>query len=116
MKTIKDTDSFYVLGVKFESIHEAIACSALGVAKDGIYVGTDCERYPCFDAEDYASEDRCFWNIVFAKSQEELDAKLTELKRISPQGNYRKFSEALTPMVYWAGDSFYEVMITDEMQ
>lgn len=115
MKTIKNTSSFTVLDVKFENIHEVIVCSALGVAKEGVYIGKDCKRYPCFDAEDYASEDRFYWNFVFAKSQEELDARLADLKKTSPEGNYNKFSEALAPMAYWGGDSFYDVMITDDI-
>lgn len=116
MKTIKNTSSFTVLGVKFKNIHEVIVCSAIGVAKEDIYVGKDCKRYPCFDAEDYASEDRFYWNFVFAKSQEELDARLADLKKISPEGNYCKFSEALAPMVYWAGDDFYDVIATEDIE
>lgn len=116
MKTVKNTDPIHVLGTTFLNIHEIIACSAVGTTKDGVYVGKDCERYPCFDSEDYATEDRFFWNFVFAKSKEEMEAKLEILKKISPQGNYNKFSESLAPMVYWAGDSFYDVMITDDIR
>ena len=116
MKTIKIASSFTVLGVKFKNIHEVIACATFGITKDGVHVGKDCKRYPCFDAEDYASEDRFYWNFVFAKSQEELDARLADLKKISPEGNYCKFSEALAPMVYWAGDDFYDVLVTDDIK
>ena len=116
MKTIKSTQPFYVLGVKFENVPEAILYAIKGLAKNGVYVGKDVEIYPCFDSEDYASEDRFFWNIVFARSKEELDRKLVELKSVSPQTNYNKFSEALAPMIYWAGDSFYDVMVTDDIE
>ena len=116
MKTIKNTNSFYVLGVKFENIQEAIFYAIKEMTKNGIYVGKDAKRYPCFDSEDYASEDRFFWNIVFARSKEELDRKLVELKSVSPQTNYNKFSEALAPMIYWAGDTFYDVMVTDDIE
>lgn len=116
MKTIKNTNSFYVLGVKFENIQEAIFYAVKEMAKNGIYVGKDAERYPCFDSEDYASEDRFFWNIVFARSKEELDRKLVELKNVSPQTNYNKFSEALAPMIYWGGDSIYDVIATEDIE
>ncbi len=115
MKTINNTSSFTVLGVKFKNIHEVIAYSVFGIAQESVYVGKDCKRYPCFDAEDYASEDRFYWNFVFAKSQEELETRLANLKKISPEGNYCKFSEALAPMAYWSGDSFYDVTITDDI-
>ena len=116
MKTIKNTDSFYVLGVKFENIQEAIFYAVKEMTKDGIYVGKDAERYPCFDSEDYASEDRFFWNMVFARSKEELNRKLIELKSFSPQTNYNKFSEALAPMIYWGGDNVYDVIATEYIE
>ena len=115
MKTIKNTNSFYVLGVKFVNVAEAILYTIKRWDKDGIYVGKDVKQYPCFDSEDYASEDRFFWNIVFARSKGELDRKLIELKSVSPQTNYNKFLEALAPMIYWEGDSFYDVMVTDDI-
>ena len=116
MKTIKSTQPFYVLGVKFENVPEAILYAIKGLAKNGVYVGKDGEIYPCFDSEDYASEDRFFWNIVFAISKEELNRKLIELKSVSPQTNYNKFSEALAPMIYWGGDSIYEVIATEDIE
>lgn len=116
MKAIKSTQPFYVLGVKFENVPEAILYAIKGLAKNGVYVGKDVEIYPCFDSEDYASEDRFFWNIVFARSKEELDRKLVELKSVSPQTTYNKFSETLAPMIYWGGDSIYEVIATEDIE
>lgn len=116
MKTIKSTRPFYVLGVKFENVPEAILYAIKGWAKNGVYVGKDVEIYPCFDSEDYASEDRFFWNIVFARSKEELDRKFVELKSVSPQTNYNKFSEALAPMIYWGGDNVYDVIATEDIE
>lgn len=116
MKTIKSTRPFYVLGVKFENVQEAIFYAVKEMTKNGIYVGKDAERYPCFDSEDYASEDRFFWNIVFARSEEELNRKLVELKSVSPKTNYNKFSEGLAPMIYWGGDSIYDVIATEDIE
>ena len=116
MKTIKNTDSFNVLGVRFVNVAEAILYAIKGWDKDGIYVGKDAKLYPCFDSEDYASEDRFFWNIVFARSKEELDRKLVELKSVSPQTNYNKCSETLAPMIYWGGDCIYDVIATEDIE
>lgn len=41
MKTIKSTQPFYVLGVKFENVPEAILYAIKGWAKNGVYVGKD---------------------------------------------------------------------------
>ena len=53
---------------------------------------------------------------MFARSKEELDRKLVELKSVSPQTNHNKFSEALAPMVYWEGDSIYDVIATEDIE
>ena len=116
MKTIKSTRPFYVLGVKFENVPEAILYAIKGWVKNGVYVGKDAKLYPCFDSEYNASEDRFFWNIVFARSKEELDRKLVELKSVSPQTNYNKFSETLAPMIYWGGDGIYDVIATEDIE
>lgn len=39
MKIIKNTNSFYVLGVKFENIQEAIEYAIEGLDKNGVFVG-----------------------------------------------------------------------------
>lgn len=53
---------------------------------------------------------------MFARSKGELDRKLIELKSVSPQTNYNKFSEALAPMIYWGGDNFYDVIATEDIE
>lgn len=116
MKIKKYTDPIHVLGVTFKNINEVIDYALEGVAKDGVYVGKDAELYPCFDSEDYASEDRFFWNIVFAKSLEELEDKKAELEDAFYNCNYEKFTEELAPMAYWGGDTYNDVKITDDME
>lgn len=61
-----------VLGAQFEDIYEVARCACLHEPKDGVYVGEDSERYPCFDYEDFASETRYYWNFVFATSESEM--------------------------------------------
>ena len=53
---------------------------------------------------------------MFARSKEELNRKLIELKSVSPQTNYNKFSEKLAPMIYWEGDSIYDVIATEDIE
>ena len=79
MKTIKNTDKIRVFGVTFKDIHEAISYALKGEPKEGVYVGVISERYPCFDSHDYAYENRRYWNIIFAKSEEDLNSKLEKL-------------------------------------
>lgn len=116
MKEVKLNAPINAFGVDFKNIYEVIAYAIDGKPKDGVYVGEDSQRYPCFDSEDYASEDRYYWNFVFATSQSELDEKLKKLKEMDTLGsNYRKLTEDLAPMAYWEGDSYYKVFLTDNM-
>lgn len=116
MKEVKLNAPINAFGVDFKNIYEVIAYAIDGKPKDGVYVGEDSQRYPCFDSEDYASEDRYYWNFVFATSQSELDEKLKKLKEMDTLGsNYRKLTEDLAPMAYWEGDTCYKVFLTDNL-
>lgn len=116
MKEVKINVPINAFGVSFKDISEAIAYAIEGKPKDGVYVGEDSQRYPCFDFEDYATEDRHYWNLVFATSQSELDEKLKKLKEMEVLGiNYNKLTDDLAPMAYWEGDSNDKVILTDHM-
>lgn len=114
MKKKKYNAPIRVYGVKFANIREVIHYALQGEPKDGVYVGEDSERYPCFDSEDYATENRFYWNFVFATSKRELDEKMEKLKGMTPlEMDYNKLTEDMAPMAYWGGDSCYEVVLTD---
>lgn len=115
MKEFSYNEKIQICGATFSSVHDIIHCAVQHKAKDGVYVGEDSEGYPCFDSEDYASENRRYWNFVFAKSEKELEEKLAKLKALPiVGGNYRKMSEKLHPMAYWEGDTHHKVIITQE--
>ena len=121
MKTIRNTDKIRVFGVTFKDIHEAIAYAQKGKTKKGVYVGVVSERYPCFDSHDYAYDHRRYWNIVFAKSEEDLNSKLAKLNNTVHSINFCKCSATLAPMAYWGGDSHYQgyctgVELTDDIE
>lgn len=116
MQKVNVNDSFRVFGVKFENINEVIRYAIDGTPKNGVYVGEDSQRYPCFDSEDYATENRYYWNFVFAHSKGELQQKLDNIKnRRELQCNYNKFTEELAPMVYWEGDTNHSVFLTNDI-
>lgn len=114
MKAYKNNKAIEVMGVLFKGVKDMICHAIDNVSKDGVYVGIDDQRYPCFDSDDYAYEDRYYTNLVFANSQEELDEKLARLKKMEPiKGNYDKLTEELHPMAYWEGDSYHDVYLTE---
>lgn len=115
MACVRYNSPIRVYGVEFEDIYEVIRYSGSGKAKDGVYVDDDSQRYPCFDYEDYASENRYYWNFVFAKSKKELEKKMEALRKMDSSTNYDKLTEGLAPMIYWGGDTNILVFTTDNM-
>ena len=63
MKTIDRNGKIAVLGATFKGINDVIKHAVSSKAKNGVYVGEDSMAYPCFDDEDYANENRRFWNF-----------------------------------------------------
>ncbi len=102
-----------VYGVCFNGIAEIMEFAHKGEPKEGVFVGEDAKIYPCFDSYDYATENRFYRNFVFAKSREEVETKLTTLKKATRYSNYCKLSDELAPMVYWQGDSHHPMQITE---
>lgn len=114
MKTFKNNETIVVLGVAFNGVEDIIRHAVDKEPKDGVYVGEDSKLYPCFDIYDIMSENRFYWNFVFARSQEELDAKMSVVKGIERTGmNYWKLTDKLHPMAYWEGESISDVYMTE---
>lgn len=115
MKTFHYNQEIKILGATFHGVQDIIRCALKQIVRDGVYVDCDYESYPCFDSSDYASEDRHYWNFVFATSLQELHLKLKMLYRMKPlRCNYNKFTEHLHPMAYWGGDPKDTVLVTGE--
>ena len=91
-----------VYGVTFDGVNDIIQHALKGVSKEGVYVGEESQRYPCFDSEDYASE-------------YELKDKMQKLKAMPVIGsNFKKLNNELHPMGYWGGDTNYPIEMTTE--
>lgn len=74
------------------------------------FVGELYERYPCFDFEDYANENRFFRNFIIRDTTITRD-DLQKLNALSGRDNCRKLTEQtpsnMLPMVYYDGESGY---------
>lgn len=115
MKTIDRNGKIAVPGATFNGINDVIKHAVSGKAKDGVYVGEDSMAYPCFDDEDYANENRRFWNFVFADNKEDMQQRLAALKKARvTKANYNKLSEQFAPMAYWGGDSNDKVRLVEK--
>ena len=114
MKKYKNNETIEVLGASFNGVKDMIEHARKRLSKDGVYVGEDSQRYPCFDSEDYRYENRYYTNLVFANSLEEIDKKLSILKQVERCGNYNKLTAELHPMAYWQGDTHNDVLLTEK--
>lgn len=114
MKQYKYNSKITVENVVFKGVQDIINHAIDKEPKDGLYVAYDCKKYPCFDSDDYASEDRFYWNFVFAETQLELACKLDKIKHMDQLAcNYNKLTQDLHPMAYWGGDTYNPVMVTE---
>lgn len=52
MKAYKNNKAIEVMGVLFKGVKDMICHAIDNVSKDGVYVGIDDQRYPCFDSDD----------------------------------------------------------------
>ncbi|MDE6575689.1 MAG: hypothetical protein K2L84_10225 [Muribaculaceae bacterium] len=74
----------------------------------GLCVALIYEPYPCFDASDYAYENRKYWNFFFSNSPitDEMMNRLAEMPCQSDfQYVYQDMEEFALPALYWRGDS-----------
>ncbi len=113
MRAIDSKGKITIMGVTFDGVDDIIRHAVGGKPKGGVYVGEDSQGYPCFDSDDYATENRCYWNFVFAASEQEMRQRLAELREM-PQlrANYDKLTSRLHPMAYWGGDTHHKVYLT----
>lgn len=70
----------------------------------------NCQLFPCFDCDDYATEIRFFRNYLFCKSNEEAARKGAIFQRSEIRaGNYcligEDMPEEMLPMVYYEDES-----------
>lgn len=94
-------------GYIYHGLNEINRAQRDGSGKSG-FVGKIEERYPVFDSEDYANENRYFSNYIFATSADELRAKTDAVKRLNGDMNFCKLTEDtplhLLPMIYYKGE------------
>lgn len=108
---VNNQQKLQIYGVTFNGIQEIKRIAFGSGYYNGVYVGVDSQSYPCFDSWDYANENRCYCNFIFAKSKDEVQSKLTALKQAKPGFNYNKMNEMFYPMIYWQGDSYHPIVI-----
>lgn len=85
--------------------------------RSNVHVGEVWASYPCFDAEDYANENRTYQNYI-VRERPITNEDLQKLKALPSRGNYERINEKLPvsmlPMVYYQGDGCYMLIATEK--
>ena len=94
-----------ILGVVFEGIDSILDYVCNQTDNSQPYIVSCCERFPCFDDEDYATESRYYRNYLFCRSKQEADQKVWKMKELPEKSNFclvrTKLPADMRPMVYY---------------
>lgn len=80
-----------------------------------IHVGSVFERYPCFDSDDYANEDRYYENFVirnFSITEKELQKVIAAPDSKDYCKIYESMSTSILPIVYYKGEGGFMIVAT----
>lgn len=73
------------------------------------YILDRCQRFPCFDAEDYANEFRFYRNFLVCHDKQEADDKAKQMEQLSHFSDFclvsNELPDDMRPMVYYADES-----------
>lgn len=73
------------------------------------YIIERSQRFPCFDASDYAYENRYYRNFLICSSKQEADMKLKDMKHLEAGSNFclvnMNLPATMRPMVYYQDES-----------
>ena len=58
MNQLKNNETIEALEASFNGLKDMIEHARKRIPKDGVYVGEDSQLNPCFDSENYMSENR----------------------------------------------------------
>ena len=74
------------------------------------YVIEYSKRFPCFDAEDYATERRFYRNFLICQSKADADKKAEKINQLKESNRTRLTQKDLPadmrPMVYYEDDKY----------
>lgn len=105
IREVDTTATFIYNNIEFHGLNDIINHIN---GTNNIYIGSDTQRYPCFDSYDALYEDRKYQNYYFADSQQQLDDRKALMTDVDPQSNYCKLHQNtpidVLPMIYYRGE------------
>ena len=111
LQTIRlmDTCTLSVAGEVFEGIEGLMDYLCSQNENSRPYILNRSERFPCFDAEDYATEHRFYRNFLICKDKHEAAKRAKQLESLPSGTNFCLVNDELPkemrPMVYYMDES-----------
>lgn len=114
LRKIPSDCTLSICGLVFDGIDEIIDYWRNQTDNSQPYIIERCQRFPCFDAEDYATERRFFRNFLICHSKEEADKKAKSMERLQESSNFclvnNDLSEWMRPMLYFEDESTFMII------
>lgn len=73
------------------------------------YILDRCQRFPCFDAEDYANEYRFYRNFLVCRDKQEANRKAKQMEKLPHFSDFclvtNELPDTMRPMVYYKDET-----------
>lgn len=107
--TLSKNCTLTVGGMVFEGVDEIQNYVYTQTESSQPYIIERSQRFPCFDYEDFANENRYFRNFLFCCSKEEAKEKTMKMKLLNEGNNFNLVNNDLPadmrPMLYYQDNS-----------
>lgn len=107
--TLSKNCTLTVGGMVFEGVDEIQNYVYTQTESSQPYIIERSQRFPCFDYEDYANENRYFRNFLICRSMQEANEKNAKMKLLNEGNNFNLVNNDLPtdmrPMLYYQDES-----------
>ena len=109
LRQIPSDCTLSICGVVFEGIEAILDYWRNQTDSSKPYIIERSELFPCFDAEDFATERRFYRNFLICHSKQEADKKVESMEQLQASSNFclvnKNLPSDMRPMVYFKDES-----------
>lgn len=106
---LPDNCTLSILGQTFEGVEGLKDYVREQTDSSQPYILDCCQRFPCFDAEDYANECRFYRNFLVCHDKREAERRSNQMERLSYFSDFclvtNELSDDMRPMLYYEDES-----------
>ena len=106
---LADNCTLSILGQVFEGVEGLKDYVKEQTDSSTPYILDRCRLFPCFDAEDYATEYRFYRNFLICKDKQEADNKVMQMEKLPHFCDFclvsNELADEMRPMIYYKDES-----------